>query len=232
MAVMDMTKVERGETIRPFRLPSHRGEVRTRDFRQRRNLVLVFQHADCPACEATLRALDRLARREGPGAARSLSATDECREAVARVGRPTFLFAYRRAWRSEDYAPIMALLPALSGVLYGAAFAGGAPPELVELLGTINIPAMPSTGLLARHSIPSVLVGRAGPDGVSVTGWGPGLYPGGLASPEAAILAAPPVAAVLVTSKAVRGRLGRAIRRRAPGRGEPPVEPEPVEVEW
>ena len=57
MAVMDMARPAQGTAMRPFTLPSHRGEVRTRDFKQRRNLVLVFQHPDCPICDATLQAL-------------------------------------------------------------------------------------------------------------------------------------------------------------------------------
>jgi len=135
-----------------------------------------------PTRRAALRAIESLSARVGPGADEPppLVATPDCRGAVARVGEPTFLFAYRRAWRVEDYAPMMAIAPAVAGVAYGVALKFRARPEVVEFLGKINIPDMPSPALLARYSAPSVVSGRTDEEGLSLTAWGPGPYPGGL----------------------------------------------------
>lgn len=46
-----------GEMIPAISLPSHRGEVRSGDSRQRRNLVLMFQPRECPSCLALVDAL-------------------------------------------------------------------------------------------------------------------------------------------------------------------------------
>ncbi len=192
-----------------------------------------------PTKEAALRALPRLAMRGGADAFANepLTDTPACVEATARVGQPTFLYMYRRAWRAEDYAPIMAFVPALAGVAYGVAFRADAPPEVLEFLGKINLPAMPSPELLARHSIPSVVAGRADADGVSVTGWGPGLYPGGLASLESLAIVAAPLAVVGMYEK----RTGPAaiedvFQGQRPGAkqgtDEPDNDAEAFDVEW
>jgi len=52
-----MARLQVGEMIPPFALPTRGGQVRTGDFKQRRNLVLVFQPKDCPGCVALLDAL-------------------------------------------------------------------------------------------------------------------------------------------------------------------------------
>jgi hypothetical protein len=161
-----------------------------------------------------------------------LTRTPACVEATARLGRPTFLYCYRRAWRAEDYAPIMAFMPALVGIAYGAAFKADAGTELLEFLGAINVPAMPSPELLARHSIPAVIVGRADADGVSVSGWGPGPYPGGLASLESLAVAAAPLAIVSAYQKraeadAVEDVFGKEPQGAGRDVRKPEVDPEP-----
>jgi hypothetical protein len=175
-----------------------------------------------PTKDAAMRALARLSTAGGAdaGNVEPLVETPACRDAIARVGKPTFLFAYRRAWRAEDYAPMMALMPALAGVAYGVALRADVPPKVLELIGKINVPAMPSPELLARHSIPSIAVGGADADGVSVFAWGPGLYPGGLGSPESvAFLAAPAVAAAIIVDRAGEAAIKEVLQ----------IEAEPVE---
>ncbi|MHC5055710.1 MAG: hypothetical protein ACYTKD_13455 [Planctomycetota bacterium] len=175
-----------------------------------------------PTRDAAMRALARLSAAVGADAedVEPLVGTPACRDAIARVGKPTFLFAYRRAWRAEDYAPMMALMPALAGVAYGAAVRVDVPPEVLELIGKINVPAMPSPELLAKYSIPAVVAGRADADGVSVFGWGPGLYPGGLGSPESvAFLAAPAVVAAIIVDRAGEAAIKEVLQ----------IEAEPVE---
>jgi hypothetical protein len=158
-----------------------------------------------PTRRAVRLALPRLSARGGAEGVDTepLVETSACKEATARVGEPTFLFAYRRAWRAEDYAPIMAFMPALAGIAYGAVLKEGKAPELLEFLGKINIPAMPSPELLAKYSIPSVMAGRADADGVSVFNWGAGLYPGGLASYESMLALTVPAALGFIEKQTV-----------------------------
>lgn len=130
-----------------------------------------------PTKEAVARALGRLAE---PRGGKPLVDTRDYMEALARVGRPTFFLDYTRAARAEDYAPWLAFVPAAVGFAYGVAVSQGAPQEVIDLIGAINIPATPSPGLLARYAEPSITVGRADADGIGVFSWGPGFYPRGL----------------------------------------------------
>ncbi len=119
-------------------------------------------------------AVSRICRTLSGVAPEPLVEADDYRRSLARAGEePGWLVSFGRPAKKEDIDQIRQFAPIASPFIASAAGRPEVPPELADLLRSINLTNLPTGSTIAKHGLAQIAIGWQDEDGVGITSYGP-----------------------------------------------------------